>query len=156
MNTDPEALQREYRITLVIWIAILAALAIYVILGHALMGREFIDTATIPLALIRTILAAVGGAMLVGSFFIRRRMLEAPADGSTPDAAGAASKYRSATMITAGICEAVGLFGLVLIFLGDGLATLYLFNVVAAVALVLHRPRLEELEQLAGGGGVST
>jgi len=150
MNTDSDVLQKAFNTSRVIWIAILAALAIYIIVGHALAGREFIDSSTIPLPLIRVVLAAVGGAMLVGSFFIRRGMLEPQASGAPGDAAGTAARYRSATMITAGICEAVGLFGLVLIFLGDGLPTLYLFNIVAAAALVLHRPKLEELEQLAG------
>jgi purine-cytosine permease-like protein len=152
MNTEPQTLWREFRITRIIWIAIFVALVIYVNLGHVLVGKEFVDTATIPLALIRAVLAAVGGVMLVGSYFVRRRILEEKTGVAAPDPTRAASRYRSATMITAGICEAVGLFGLVLIFLGDGLATLYLFNVVAAVALVLHRPRMEELEKLAGGG----
>lgn len=150
MSTMTETLQKEFRITQVIWIAIFVALVIYAVIGHALIGRNLVDPESIPVQLIRNILAGVGGLMLVGSFFIRRRMLAGDGSGQPLGSAVAVAKYRMATMISAGICEAVGLFGLVLVFLGDSLQTLYLFVVVAACAMILHRPKLEELQRLAG------
>ena len=78
-----------------------------------------------------------------------------PDSGQLPDAGAVAAKFKTATMIAAGICEVVGLFGLVLVFLGDSLPTLYLFNVVAATAMMLHRPKMEELQRLAGKSGFS-
>lgn len=163
MNKNSDVLQKEFRVAQVIWAAIFAALVIYVAIGHFIFGREFVDAESIPLHLIRNILAGVGGLMLLGSFFIRRTMLfgsgtgqlpdagQLPGSGQLVDAGAVAAKFKMATMIAAGVCEVVGLFGLVLVFLGDSLLTLYLFNVVAAVAMMLHRPRMEELQRLARG-----
>lgn len=153
MSTMTETLQKEFRVAQVIWIAILAALVIYLGVGHVFFGRDFVDAETVPLSLIRNILAGVGGLMLVGSWFIRRSMLVGNGSASPPDAAVVAANYRKATMISAGICEAVGLFGLVLVFLGDSLQTLYLFVVLATAAMIIQRPKMEELQRLAGGPG---
>ncbi len=150
MNTASEFLQKEFRIAQVIWIAILAALVIYLGVGHAFFGREFVDAGSIPVSLIRNILAGVGGLMLVGSWLIRRKMLEGSRSGQPRGEEAAVKAFKAATMISAGICETVGLFGLVLVFLGDSLQTLYLFVVVAAAAMIIHRPKIEELEKLAG------
>jgi hypothetical protein len=149
MNTTSEILQKEFRVTQVIWIVILAALVVYVAIGHYFHGKALVDLGDVSVVLIRNLFALAGGLMLVGSFFIRRKMLAGAASAQQPDEQTAGAKYKTATMVAAGICEAVGLFGLVLIFLGDSLQTLYLFVGVAAVALILHRPKKEELQQLA-------
>ena len=155
MNTISETLQKEFRVAQVIWIAILAALMIYVAIGHFFHGKALVDTGDVSVVWIRTVLAGVGGLMLIGSFFIRRKMLARGASAQLLDEQAVAMKYRMATMIAAGICEAVGLMGLVLIFLGDSLQSLYLFNMVAAMAMIMHRPKIEELQRLAGRSGFS-
>ena len=153
MNDESDILQKNFRVAQVIWVAILAALVIYAMVGNALHGRDFVDSESIPLELIRNILWAVTAATLIGSWILRKRMLAASGlDGPlSEDEAGA--RYRTVTMIGSGLCEAVGLFGLVLVLLGDSLQTLYLFVLVAAVAMLVHRPKITELECLAGGVG---
>ncbi len=156
MNTVSETLQKEFRVAQVIWMAILAALVIYVVLGHYFHGKAMVDLGDISVVWIRNLLVLAGGMMLISSFFIRRVMLARSASAQLPDEQAVAAKYKMATMVAAGLCEAVGLFGLVLIFLGDSLQALYLVNVVAAVARILHRPKMEELQRLTGRSGYST
>ena len=153
MNTGSDVLRKEFQVALVIWVAILVALAIYVAIGHFFIGKALVDTGDVSVSWIRTVLAGVGAILLLSSFFIRRAMLARGTAATLPDERAVAARYKSATIVAAGICEAVGLMGLVLIFLGDSLQTLYLFNGAAAIGLFLHRPKIEELERLAGHSG---
>jgi len=155
MNTASDVLKKEFRVAQVIWVAILMALAIYVVIGHFFHGEALVDTGDVSVAWIRTVLAGVAGMMLISSFLIRRAMLTRTANATEPDEQAVAARYKSATIVAAGICEAVGLMGLVLIFLGDSLQTLYLFNGAAAIGLFLQRPKMGELERLAGKSGYS-
>ncbi len=155
MNTTSEVLQKEFRVAQVIWVVILVALVIYAMVGNALQGKEFVDNETIPLQLIQNILWAVSGVMLVGSWFIRRKMLAAGDPGQPLGETEVAAKYRTATMIGSGLYEAIGLFGLVLVLLGDSLQSMYMFVLVASMGMLLHRPKMEDLEKLAGISGMA-
>ncbi|MBU2499127.1 MAG: hypothetical protein KKE57_09510 [Proteobacteria bacterium] len=52
-------------------------------------------------------------------------------------------------MISLALSESIGIYGLVLFFLGDSLRTLYTFIGISALAIIYHRPKREELETLA-------
>jgi hypothetical protein len=54
--------------------------------------------------------------------------------------------YTKATVITLALAESIGIFGLVLFFLGDSFQVLYLFIAVSAAVMFYYRPKRDELE----------
>jgi hypothetical protein len=65
---------------------------------------------------------------------------------SQPQALG---KYTTAVMVSLALSESIGIYGLVLFFLGSTIQTLYLFMVISACAMIFFRPKKEELAELA-------
>jgi hypothetical protein len=53
------------------------------------------------------------------------------------------------------LSESIGVYGLVLFFLGESFRTLYIFIGISALAMLLYRPKREELETLAMRDSVS-
>jgi hypothetical protein len=60
----------------------------------------------------------------------------------------AKKRYLLTTTVTLLIIESVGLFGIIMFILGDGFNTLYIFSILAALGLFLHRPKQEEYRQI--------
>ncbi len=58
------------------------------------------------------------------------------------------TKYFTAVIISLALAESIGIYGLGLFFLGGGFETLYLFNVLSAIAMFFFRPKGEEFEKL--------
>ena len=52
------------------------------------------------------------------------------------------------TIVTISLIEVVGFFGFVMFILGDEFNTLYIFSVLGALGLFLHRPRQQEYKQI--------
>ena len=53
-----------------------------------------------------------------------------------------------ALVLCLALCESIGIYGLVLFFLGDTFQTLYTFVVISAAGMFYYRPKREELETL--------
>jgi len=60
----------------------------------------------------------------------------------------AKNRYLMTTVVTLFLIEVVGFFGFVMFILGDEFNTLYIFSVLGALGVFLHRPRLQEYEQI--------
>lgn len=60
----------------------------------------------------------------------------------------AKKRYLVTTTVSLFIIESVGIFGIIMFFLGDGFNTLYIFSVLAILGLFLHRPKQQEYEQI--------
>jgi hypothetical protein len=67
---------------------------------------------------------------------------------SRPDIQTVIGKYATAVIISLALSESVGIFGLVLFFLGKDFQILHAFLACSAVAMVFHRPRVSEIENL--------
>ena len=115
----------------------------------------------INLSLMRNILMVIGIFEIVIIHLLRKFMLPKNPEGSTvrvedspsiPGTAGVIAKYTTTTVITLALAESIGIYGLVLFFLGDGFQTLYLFMAVSAVVMFYYRPKKHELESLMGKG----
>lgn len=57
----------------------------------------------------------------------------------------AKQRYFVTTTVTLLLIETVAVFGFVMFILGDDFNTLYIFSVLGALGLFLHRPKIEEL-----------
>jgi len=60
----------------------------------------------------------------------------------------AKNRYLMTTVVTLAAIELVGILGIVMFILGDGFNTLYIFSVLGALGIFLHRPREEEYQQI--------
>jgi hypothetical protein len=151
-------LEKGLRILWIIWAAMLGSLFVYVFICHQ-VGEEIRGNTSLdfPISLLKNILY---GAVIVTLFlahFLRRFMLTCrfsisevrffkPAAISNQPSLIA--KYTIAVFVSLALCESIGLYGLVLFFLGDDLQTLYIFITISALSMLFYRPKMEELERL--------
>ena len=142
-----------------IWAAMLGSLVIYVFICHQL-GDELRKNLRqdIPLDPLRIILYSVTIFEMIFIVFMRKRMLAArgavpePMSAEPPEPSNQSSalaKYTTAVIISLALCESIGIYGLLLFFLGDTFQTLYVFIGIAALGMIFYRPKKEELETLA-------
>jgi Na+/phosphate symporter len=57
-------------------------------------------------------------------------------------------RYLVTIIITMAVIEFIGIMGLVMYILGDGVNSLYIFSVLGALGIFLHRPRIKEYRQI--------
>lgn len=60
----------------------------------------------------------------------------------------AKNRYLMTILVTISLIEVVGFFGFVMFILGDEFNTLYIFSVLGALGLFIHRPREQEYKQI--------
>ncbi len=158
-ETDRVALEKGVRILWIIWAAMLGLLFIYVFVCHQI-GEEIKGNTSpdFPIALLKNILY---GAVIVTLFlthFLRRFMLTGQFSSpeakpfkpaSISDQPSLLAKYTIAVFISLALCESIGIYGLVLFFLGDDIQTLYIFITISALSMFYYRPKMEELERVA-------
>lgn len=149
MITEQE-LRRGMAFVRGIWVAMFASLLLYVTIAPML----FTTNVSFSEQGYRTLrLAFYGGALLtlVLSWGIRRVLLRAfrPV---TPNRSGqhpAVTRYVSVMMVTMGMSEAIGIYGLILYVLGQQRQDLTLLTLLSAAAMLLYFPKREEILQLA-------
>ena len=155
---EQEAINKGMLTLWVIWAAMLGSLLIYIFVCHQLSAGvkssvgddSFIKT-------FKSILYVIVVAELFIIYYLRKLMLKVRISGAkasysqTKNVVGQppfVMKYTLVVIISLGIAESIGIYGLVLFFLGDGFRTLYTFMVVSALAMLFYRPKREELERL--------
>ncbi|TAN37513.1 MAG: hypothetical protein EPN25_15330 [Nitrospirae bacterium] len=142
----------------VIWAAMFLSLAMYLFVGLYVK-----DTLTITLEknvvdMLRNVLYVVSLITLVAAGFVRKLLLSVK-DKSTPGAAGRASaqsdrpsalgRYSTTLIISLAMAESIGIYGLVLFFLGKNEPDLYLFILVSAAVMLVYRPKKDDIVSLA-------
>ena len=111
-----------------------------------------------PIPLLRNILFGVAIITLFLTHFFKKFLLAGTSGGSPSKSLESGShsnqppflaKYTTALIVSLTLSESIGIYGLVLFFLGDGFQTLYILTGISALAIYFHRPKREELETLA-------
>ncbi|MGD9033628.1 MAG: hypothetical protein PVJ69_01915 [Desulfobacteraceae bacterium] len=163
--SERKASENPLLILWIIWGAIFGSLFIYVFVCHQFGdGIRQNVSPNIPLDLMRNVLYGVAILTLVGTRFLRKFMLAGRPDGSGPMSLKPASpsnqssltgKYAAAMVVSLALSESIGIYGLVLFFLGESFRTLYIFLGISALAIFLYRPKREELETLTMRDSVS-
>ena len=161
-EAEKKVIERGMMTLWLIWGAIFISLFIYVFIAHALgEGIRQTPMNESDLSLLRNILIVVGIFEIFIIHMLRRFMLpKGPEEygvenrerAAHPEASSFLSLYTKATIITLALAESIGIYGLVLFFLGDSLQTLYLFMAASAVIMFYFRPKKHELESLMGNG----
>jgi hypothetical protein len=150
----------------IIWFALLMSLAVYLFVGFrvgtSLQSLVNEDT----FGILRTVLYAAAFAILIATRYIRKLILSGKSQVSQPAQALehlALQKYSAATIVALAMSESIGIYGLVLFFLGKNSTDLYLLILISAAAMVMYRPRKDEMlnlvqesrEDSGAGGGTS-
>lgn len=65
-----------------------------------------------------------------------------------PGDTSATTRYFTTVLVSLMTVEIVGVFGLIMFILGDSYNTLYIFTILAALGLFLHRPKETDYEQI--------
>ena len=126
----------------VIWLAILASLAVIFIVTRV------VEPAAGGPEVLFWILLALGAVELGASFVLKQKLLRQAAEQRKP------ALVATAYILAFALCESVGLFGLVAHFVTVN-KYYYFFFVLSGFGLVLHKPQRDDvLAAVSGTGGV--
>ena len=121
-------------------------LAVYNIICHTLGTDIQINIAEEQRVFIRTVLYVMAIILFPLVNLLRHILLRL--NQTMPGNNPAKNRYLMTTIITISLIEVVGFFGFVMFILGDEFNTLYIFSVLGALGLFIHRPREQEYKQI--------
>ena len=136
----------------------LISLGIYVLVCHLVIDgiRQSVDS-DLTFSMLKNILYGVAIFTLFVAHFVRKFILTPRAGVSeniseqTPpvkDPSQLMGKYTIAMLLSLAFSEMIGIFGLVLFFLGDSFQTLYIFIGISALGMFHYRPRQGEIDKI--------
>lgn len=149
---EKEQLLKGYRIVLIIWVAILASLPIYLVVCTAVRDQLQSSVDSNTFEILKYALWGVSAFTLIGAHFLRKLLLRASTGTgiqTTSPQHPAVAKYTVAIIITMALLESIGIYGVVLYFIGMDTSSLQQLLIVSAIAMFFYRPRKEELFNLA-------
>ena len=139
----------------IIWFAMLMSLVIYLFLGFYL-GANFGPLMKEDVfGILRTLFYVVSFITLIATWYIRKLFLSGKGQyhqSSQTLQHPALQRYTTATIVALALSESIGIYGLVLFFLGKNHMDLYLLIVMSAFAMFTYRPRRDEVISLAQDG----
>ena len=95
---------------------------------------------------IRTLLYVVAIALFPLTNLIRHILLRL--NQTMPGNKTAGQRYLITVIVTQSMIEIVSLFGLLMFILGDEINTLYIFTLMGAVGIYLHKPKPTEFQSI--------
>jgi len=143
----------------IIWFAMLMSLAIYLFVGIQVGTNVQPSISKETFGILRTVLYVMAIAILIATKFVRKLIVSVKNQVSQPAQAPeqlALQKYSAATIVALAMSESIGVYGLILFFLGKNSMDLYLLILVSAAAMVIYRPRKDEMLSLAQTGRVDS
>ena len=141
----------------IIWFAMLVSVFIYLFVG-LYAGTNFPSMEQDEFAILRPILYVLALIDLIATKYVRKFVLLGKGQHQRPGQTShhpALRKYYTATIVALGLSECIGVYGLVLFFLGKNTMDLYLLILISAGAMMMYRPRTDEvigLSQTIRGG----
>ena|SRR5687768_15325060 len=129
----------RYRVMLIIWFALLSAVASYFVVGQLVPKPE---VESVPNKMLTVILTALGTFMVVVSFVIKQRFLNQSVEQQK------VALVQTGFIVAIAMCEAGALFGLVDL-MTTGNRYYFVVMIIAALGILVHFPRRDHL--LAAG-----
>jgi len=124
----------------------LTMLITYNIICHTIGTDIRINLAEEQRVFIRSIFYVIAIILFPLSNLLRHILLRL--NQTMPGDNSAKNRYLMTTIITLVTIEIVGMFGFIMFMLGDEYNSLYIFSVLGALGLFLHRPREHEYRQI--------
>jgi hypothetical protein len=148
-------LEAGWRVILVIWGVMLASLGIYIVICINIEKSIQINTdPSFPLKTIRYALFGVSCITLFVVYCLRKFLMKpnisiANSRQMSSNQHPAVGKYTVAILMTSGLLESIGIYGVVLFLWAKDTSSLYQLVIISAAAMLFFRPRKEELFNLA-------
>jgi hypothetical protein len=140
----------------IIWCAMLISLAIYLFVGLQVAGNLRTSLGADTYAIVRLFLYILAFVTLIAIRYVRKLLLSAKGSNQQRSASGrypiqnpAIGKYVSAMIVAWAMSEGIGIYGLVLFFLGKNVTDLYLLLALSAATMCFYRPKREEITSLS-------
>jgi len=136
----------------IVWFALLMSLGIYLFVGFQVGTNVQSSMNEDTLGILRTVLYAMVFAIMIATRYIRTLILSGKSEvspGTQVLKHPALQKYSAATIVALAMSESIGIYGLVLFFLGKNSTDLYLLILISAAAMVMYRPKKDAMINLA-------
>ena len=157
--SQKQTVESKLLVMWIIWGAMVVSLGIYIAIC-ILIGDRVTQTMSpeFPLLFLRNIFFGISILELIATYFIRKLMMREPVtdhgyiSATQPvvqDSGSMHGKYLSAMVISLALCESIGIYGLILFFLGVSFQTMYTFMIISAAGMLFHRPKREVVEALS-------
>lgn len=157
-TTAKDIIRRCMRLNWIIWGAMLLSLGVFILICHiakeelkAEIGKGY-PIAFIALGLLIVTTIQMACIPLLRNFILRagskdlRTGSHVQYERSVIDIA--INKFTTALIVSLAIAEIVAIYGVVLFFISGDFRLLYFFNAIAAIAMLIYRPRASEFEKL--------
>jgi len=154
MITEQE-LDKRLMILRVVWFALLLSLAVYSFVAIRFAANVQPSISEEAFGILRTVLYVMAIAILIAAKYVRKLILSGRGQVSQPVQAleySALQRYSAATIVALAMSESIGVYGLILFFLGKNSTDLYLLILISAAAMVIYRPRRDEMLSLVQAG----
>jgi F0F1-type ATP synthase membrane subunit c/vacuolar-type H+-ATPase subunit K len=151
MMISDQELDKRLSTLKAIWFAMLASLAIYMFVGLQVAENLRVSLNHETFGVLRTVLYTVAVVTLIITRYLKRLFLSAKGEQQTAiqiDQLTVLQKYSTAMIVTWSLSESVGIYGFVLFLLGKNTVDLYLLTLISAGAMILYRPRKDEVTDL--------
>ncbi|MDP3047943.1 MAG: hypothetical protein Q8N12_00740 [Thermodesulfovibrionales bacterium] len=156
---ERDILNSGMKVIWIIWGAMLASLGIYIIVGHMVIAKiKMAEMSPDVFSLLRNALYVVAVIELAIIPFMRKIMLKA-SPKETQSSAGyqipgivthpALGRYTTVTIVSLALAESIAIYGLLLLLIGKDFQSFYVLTAVSAVAMLVYRPKMDEVEKLA-------
>jgi hypothetical protein len=139
---------------MVIWIALVGSLVFYLVICKAAESQVQVSMEDSRLEVFKYALFIMSALTLAGAYLLRKILMgkvARPVQGGAlqPDAHPAVGKYLIVIVIVMALSESIGIYGMVLFFISKDAMSLYQLMTLSAAAMVVFRPRKEELINMA-------
>jgi F0F1-type ATP synthase membrane subunit c/vacuolar-type H+-ATPase subunit K len=144
----------------VIWLGMLGSLAIYLFIGLQIATNLKASTDESTYAVLKPVLYIFTFVVLIITGYMKKHMLspkgqhrQATQSFQHPTIRSfqhpALQNYANAMILAWALSESIGIFGLALFLLGKNPMDLYLLILISAAAMLMYRPRKDEVINLA-------
>ena len=148
MPEPDQNLDQEFRRTTLIWCGLLGSLIIYLLIGYLIRDQIRSGEPQLQYRLFRNIVFLIAAAHFMGTFVFKKAWLQVntnrPGASPTSHEKGLA-KYRSGSIITWALSEAIAVYGFLFLILFGDFQNFAILLAIAAFALFMHRPKKEEM-----------
>jgi hypothetical protein len=149
-----DQIEKGWAKIMVIWIALLSSLAFYLVICMAVGNQIPVSMEGPQLEVFKYALFGISVMTLAGAYFFRKLLIKKIARPVKETAFQshthpAVAKYLTAMLIVMALSDSVGIYGMVLFFISKDAVSLYQLMILAAIAMIMFRPKKEELIEVA-------
>ena len=134
-------LDQQFRAVQVLYFAMLASLAGYLVIGLVLVSAKAPNIPASSARWVRTFYF-LSACLIVAAYLVKKRVVRPLSPGMVAaDIKQCLASFRSGHLVTYVLCEGIGLFGLLGMFLGGSRSQFLNLIVVAFALMILLRPK---------------